>query len=384
MAPKIMAKQLLRDGTDTEPIAQATHFGWVLSGPVRRRNQSSYISANHQTPIIQAEPHLDHLLSKFWKTEEPEEEEPSLSVVEQQVENHFNDNIVYLPAESRYQVSLSRKPAMETLGASRPQALSRYLSNERSILRRDVWKPFQDVIQSYIDLGHAEEVPAAEEPPQPHFYLPMHAVFKDSSSSTKLRVVFDGSAATTSGLSLNQALLVGPTIQPTLSNILIKFRAYPIALNADISKMYREVKLSSEDKDLHRFLWRASPNLPIKDFRMTRVTFGVSASPYLAVKTLQQTAADHGEDYPRATQHIYSSFYVDDFLGGASTPQEAVELFSQLREILLKGGFSLCKWRSSSSEVLQEIPQVLQESRMPLLLILKLNQRHWACSGTVS
>ena len=126
--------------------------------------------------------------------------------------------------------------------------------------------------------------------------------------------------------------------------------------------MYREVKLSSEDKDLHRFLWRASPNLPIQDYRMTRVTFGVSASPYLAVKTLQQTAADHGEEYPRATQYINSSFYVDDFLGGASTPQEAVELFQQLREVLLKGGFNLCKWRSSSSEVLQDIPTALQEA----------------------
>ena len=250
---------------------------------------------------------------------------------------------------------------METLGASRPQALARFLSNEKSILRRNVYQPFQDVIQTYIELGHSEEVPAEDEPPHPHFYMPMHAVFKDSSSSTKLRVVFYGSAATTSGLSLNQALLVGPTIQPTLSTILIKFRSYPIALNADISKMYREVKLSAEDKDLHRFLWRASTNLPVKDYRMTRVTFGVSASPYLAVKTLQQAAADQGGEYPRATQHIQSSFYVDDFLAGASASQEAIDLFTQLREILLKGGFHLCKWRSSSQEVLQEIPQELQE-----------------------
>ena len=333
MAPKIMVKELLRDGTDAEPIAQATHFGWVLSGPIKRKNNSfSPIPTNHQTQA--AEPELDHLLTKFWKAEEPEEEEPPLSVVEQQVENHYHDNVVYLPSESRYQVTLPRKPAMETLGESRPQALSRYLSNERSITRRDIWEPFQKVVQSYLDLGHAEKVPVTEETPQPHFYLPMHAVFKDSSSSTKLRVMFDGSAVTTSGTSLNQALLVGPTIQPTLSNILLKFRSYPIALNADISKMYREVKLSPKDKDLHRFLWRASPNQPVQDYRMTRVTFGVSASPYLAVKTMLQTAEDHGEEYPRATQHIQTSFYVDDFLGGASTPQEAVELFTQLREVL--------------------------------------------------
>ena len=190
----------------------------------------------------------------------------------------------------------------------------------------------------------------------------MHAVIKPSSSSTKLRVVFDGSAATTTGLSLNQALHVGPTLQATLSDTLLKFRCYDIALNADISKMYREVKLSEADKDLHRFVWRENPEDPIKDYRMTRVTFGVSASPFLAVRTLHQTADDHGGDYPRATQHIKKSFYVDDFLGGADNCEDAVQLFHQLRGILKKGGFDLRKWRTSSEEVLGQIPKDLQET----------------------
>ena len=189
----------------------------------------------------------------------------------------------------------------------------------------------------------------------------MHAVFKESSSSTKIRVVFDGSAASTSGLSLNNTLLVGPQLQPPLGNILMKFRSYPVALNADISKMYREVELIPKDRDLHRFLWRASPELPVMTYRMTRVTFGVSASPYLAIKTLQRTADDHGEDYPSVTSHIKNSFYVDDFLGGASTPQEATQLLADMRKVLQAGGFNLCKWRSSSTEVLRHLPTELLE-----------------------
>ena len=218
------------------------------------------------------------------------------------------------------------------------------------------------MIQTYLDLGHAEPVPPEEPPLSELYYLPMHAVMKDSSTSTKLRVVFDGSAITSSGTSLNQSLLVGPTIQPTLSNILLKFRCYPIALNADITKMYREVLLHPADKNLHRFVWRASPTDPLQDFRMCRVTFGVSASPYLAVRTLQQTAKDHGGGYPEVTHHIMHSFYVDDFLGGANSIQEALDLHHQLREVLLKGGFHLTKWRSSSKEVLQGIPTDLQET----------------------
>ena len=218
------------------------------------------------------------------------------------------------------------------------------------------------MVQTYLDLGHAEPVPTSEPPPQTTYYLPMHAVMKDSSTTTKLRVVFDGSAITSSGTSLNQSLLVGPTLQPTLNNILLKFRCYPIALNADISKMYREVLLHPSDKDLHRFVWGASPTDPLQDYRMCRVTFEVSASPYLAVKTLQQTAKEHGEDYPDVTNHILSSFYVDDFLGGDDSAQEALDLYTHMCEVLQKGGFNLTKWRSSSKEVLQGIPVHLQES----------------------
>ena len=361
LAPQIMVKKLLKSGTETEPIAQATQFGWAISGPVKRKNYSNSPIPAHHHQVQVPEPELDHLLSQFWETEQPEEEEAPLFLVEEQVQQHYSDNVTYSPSDCRYQVTLPRKPDMQPLGDSRTQALSRYFSNERSILKRKIWEPFQEVVQSYLDLGHAEPVPASEPTPQHQYYLPMHAVFKHSSSSTKLRVVFDGSATTTSGTSLNQALLVGPTLQPTLSNILMKFRCYPVALNADISKMYREVKLSPQDKDLHRFIWRVSPDLPVQDYRMTRVTFGVSASPYLAVRTLQQTAEDHGEEYPSVTNHIRTSFYVDDFLGGANTIQEAIELFHNLRAILLKGGFNLCKWRSSSSEVLQNIPPDLQE-----------------------
>ena len=95
---------------------------------------------------------------------------------------------------------------------------------------------------------------------------------------------------------------------------------------------------------------------------MTRVTFGVSASPYLAVRTLQQTAADHGQDHPEAAQHIRSSFYVDDLLAGATSVEAALQLHSDLRTILKRGGFNLCKWRSSSSSVMHQIPTELHES----------------------
>ena len=68
-------------------------------------------------------------------------------------------------------------------------------------------------------MGHAELVPVADlsKPCNEVYYLPMHAVRKEASSTSKVQVMFDVSAKTASGTSLNDHLLVGSTVHPTLS-----------------------------------------------------------------------------------------------------------------------------------------------------------------------
>ena len=86
-------------------------------------------------------------------------------------------------------------------------------------------------------MGHAEEVPesSVNHPLQHTFNLPMHAVLKDSSTTTKLRAVFDASAKSSTGVDL---LLVGPTVHPSLVDVLIRFCTHHIALTTDVSLMY--------------------------------------------------------------------------------------------------------------------------------------------------
>jgi len=56
------------------------------------------------------------------------------------------------------------------------------------------------------------ELVNAPDPDKCVYYLPHHAVMKESSITTKLRVVFDGSAPSSSGLSLNDILYRGPKV----------------------------------------------------------------------------------------------------------------------------------------------------------------------------
>ena len=74
-------------------------------------------------------------------------------------------------------------------------------------------------------MGHAETVPIADLENSQHevFYLPMHAVRKESSSTTKIRAVFDASGKSSSGVSLNDTLLVGPTVHSSLIDVLLSF-----------------------------------------------------------------------------------------------------------------------------------------------------------------
>ena len=81
------------------------------------------------------------------------------------------------------------------------------------------------MIQEYLDLGHTEVVPDTEmeKPLDSVFYLPVHAVYKASSTTTKVRAVFDASAKSATGVSLNDTLLVGPTVHPPLIDVLLRF-----------------------------------------------------------------------------------------------------------------------------------------------------------------
>ena len=58
----------------------------------------------------------------------------------------------------------------------------------------------------------------------------MHAIYKASSSTTKVRAVFDASAKSSNDVSLNDTLLVGPTVHPKLIEVLLRFRMHPVAL----------------------------------------------------------------------------------------------------------------------------------------------------------
>ena len=101
---------------------------------------------------------------------------------------------------------------------------------------------------------------------------------------------------------------------------------------------------------------------------MTRVTFGVSSSSFVANMAVQQNAADHAHEYPLAAKVVNEAFYVDNCLTGANSIEEGIELRHQLQELLSKADFLLRKWNSSNPYILREVPPELRDDQMSLTI----------------
>ncbi|KAG5860876.1 hypothetical protein JTB14_028637 [Gonioctena quinquepunctata] len=93
------------------------------------------------------------------------------------------------------------------------------------------------------------------------------------------------------------------------------------------------------------------------DYTLLTVVYGVSSLPYLALKVLLQLAEDEGKAYPLAAENIRHSSYVDDFVGGASTFEEARVLITELIALMKLGGFELRKWSSNEPSLLSDLPE---------------------------
>ena len=123
------------------------------------------------------------------------------------------------------------KAYVKPLGDTYLQAKRRFLSLEKRLQSDPQLKGYCNFIDEFAELKHTEQVPIDDihKPNGEINFLPHHCVQKTEATTTKLRVVFDGSAKSDNGTSLNSSLMVGPTIQQDLFSLLVRFRLHRVA-----------------------------------------------------------------------------------------------------------------------------------------------------------
>ena len=169
-------------------------------------------------------------------------------------------------------------------------------------------------------------------------------------------------AAKYQGIALKDKLFSGPDLLQSLIGIIFRFREDPIALSADIETMFLQVAVPNEDSRCLQFLWREDQEQKIEVY--TRHVFGAKSLPTYAVYALQQVAKDNAVKDESLVRTVQRNFYMDEFLKSARTPQEAIESYQKIRDILIKGGFNLTKWTTSDEEVKTQITEADRSTKV--------------------
>lgn len=321
-------------------VAQNSVYGWFIYGPLSI-NTISLLSVNSNSNKDTKD--LCDQLKKFWE---------------------IYSESTYRRQDGRYVVKLPFKrefPGSVYLSSSRFVAERQYKQIESSLgKKKELFETYNDVLREYLKMGHMERCDFMEKCRNGKYfsyYLPHHAVLRPESSTTKVRIVFNGSRRTKSSYSLNDVLYSGPTLQQDLMSIILNWRKYKYVFNGDIEKMYRQIMINNTDKPYQRILFRPNKSHEIEDYELTTVTFGINCAPYLAIRTLLQLANDTESEFPISSHIIRREMYVDDVLSGGHSLESAEEAKQQICATLASAGFPLKKITANHPKLLDNVPK---------------------------
>jgi hypothetical protein len=181
-------------------------------------------------------------------------------------------------------------------------------------------------------------------------YTPFVLGFKEERETTKLQICLEFSRK--NGYqkeSLNDAVLAGPKLQNSILRILLLFRLNPLAISADVSKMFLSGGMAEQDQKWHRI------HIDGNDYQFNNWPFGNAAGPFAALFTMAKLANNLGKS-DLTKWIIENCLYMDDVLASVKTKQEAITIYEELIEVYDRALLLFRKWCTNDSEILEKIP----------------------------
>ena len=328
---KIKTNTLPLIGEAGEAVAECTKLGWFLMSPGNEQDrQKMFLS---QTSHVDYEElcRLDVLGLR-----------DSAESDQQVVHSEFKEQLIRSP-EGWYETGLPWRGNHPHLPSNKVGSLRRLSSLTRKLKKDGNVEKYDAVIRAQLQEGIVEEAP--ESVTGREFYIPHKGVVKETSETTKLRIVYDASAkADPVSPSLNGCLNAGPPLQNKLWDVLVQQRAFPVMVTGDIRQAFLQIRIKEAERDALRFHWQKDENATLETLRFTRVLFGLAPSPYLLQAVIEVHLDSWSERLPDEVQHLRRSMYVDDLLSGGLTTGQA-----ETRKEAAK--FDLHKWSSNVPEL---------------------------------
>ena len=357
------------------PVAIASKLGWLLSGPANvsgsKGEPTSACFNCHSNLVLDIFPSRDEVvdenieivetLKTFWQHENSgllkDGDEKLMAETDS-----FKTDIRFIDCKGRYQVSLPWKNDIsEPLSSHFELCKGRLLSlHSRLKQNPELLNEYDLIFKEQQTQGIIEKVVPENEMKDNIHFLSHHGVVRKDHDTTKLRIVFDGSAKTRDeSVSFNDRLEIGKNYMPLLFDTLLRFRMHSVALTADIAKAFLQIEIDESDRDYLRFLWfddirKADPE--IIQMRYNRLLFGLTCSPAILGETIRHHVAKYQAKSPKVAS-ILNQLYADDLSCGVNDAEEAFEIYRQSKEIMSEGGFNLRKWKSNDKALLQKISE---------------------------
>ena len=177
-------------------------------------------------------------------------------------EKIFHENIKYKLGE-KITVSPLIKQDAPRLTNNFHFAMARFNATKNSLAKNpEKARLYNESLKQMLDNNEIaqvnEDIKDAKSMEREYFYLPHHAVIKESKETTKCRVVFNGSAKDPKGISLNDTLLAGKKLHQDIPRIINEHRKRKIAVQADLKRMFYQLILDPKHRDKYRLLWSFS------------------------------------------------------------------------------------------------------------------------------
>lgn len=345
---EITQPSIVKFTDNSKLLAQKTTLGYVIYGQTNDVGIGK-CSFHVALPSREEDSKLDEMLLQYWNADEI----PSTrkwTALEELVEDNFVKTFER-NSDGRFVVTIPRKPDAGALGNSYRLAMACFLNVEKKLQRLpDLKAKYKEVMNDYINSGHMVQVePFRHVNDGKAYYMPHHPInYGGKTNKGKFRIVYNASAASSSGISFNDQQLPGPKLQPDLIEIFLKFRLKRFAMTADIKQMFRQVRISPSEWNYQRIFWREEPTLPLREYIITVVSWGMASAGFNSVRALRQCAIDGGSKYAVGAEIALNDFYFDDMLSGAHSEMDLLKAQAEVSKLLATGGFELAKWATNS------------------------------------
>ncbi|GFY03343.1 integrase catalytic domain-containing protein [Trichonephila clavipes] len=337
-----------------ELLFRETEFGWIAGGRLQGTNTN-----NFSCYFLKDNDSVDDTLKLFFELESLGIKDDPCYRKDDQAMNIFKETVQY--NNNRYVVELPFRKHWNELSNNISVAKQRFQSLWGR-LRRDktLYTQYKETIQDYLNQGIIEKVNDTEiNVHKPMYYLPHQAIKKEGRVTTSTRIVFDAASHQANELSLNDCLWPGPNLNPNLLDVLINFRLNRVAISSDIRQAFLQICLADKHKDFVRFLWtdsnpRIGEKLTLQVYRFNRVIFGVNSSPFLLAATIKYHIEKYNEIHPITVQHLDTFMYVDDWITGQDTREEALFMSRHAKNIMKEAGMEMRKWISNDTVLMAQ------------------------------